>query len=424
MKKSQSIQVKQSEVRQKLNDLLALETMTDEQRADMEDLTKQAQSLEVEYRAAMVVEGAEEAEARGQFGNDDGTPAEVRALLDRVTLADYLGPASAGSGIQGAAAELNAALEVGLHGKTGPLVPWDLLLTPEQRAFTTTAANDGPEMQRPILQRLFGPGVFDTLGVRVDTVPVGRSEWPLFSTGVAPAQVVEGTAAADAVTAAFLYANLKPKRLSGQYEYTHEAAASVPDLEQALRRDLADSIKSVMSNLIINGDPVDPNDAATNANVQGFISALTQVDDTAVADAARYGRLHAEAVDGIHAGMEKEVQGLIGDESYRHAAGVYIAGSGESGSELLSRRSGGCMASTYIPDAASNIQSAILHAAGPNGGGAMRGDSVAAMWPTLEIVRDIYSQASQGVRLTWVTLWDAKVAFRSAAYQSVGIMLA
>ena len=253
---------------------------------------------------------------------------------------------------------------------------------------------------------------------------MGRTEWPLFSTGVAPAQVVEGTAAAAAVSATFLYANLKAKRLTGVYEYTHEAAASVPDLEQAIRRDLADSIKSQMSNLIINGDPVDPNDPATNANVEGFISALTQADDTAVADAARYGRLHAEAVDGIHAGVEKEVMGLIGDESYRHAAGVYIAGSGESGSELLSRRSGGCMASTYIPDAVSDIQSSILHAAGPNGGGAMRGDSVAAMWPTLEIVRDIYSQASQGVRLTWVTLWDAKVAFRSAAYQAVGIKLA
>ena len=142
-----------------------------------------------------------------------------------------------------------------------------------------------------------------------------------------------------------------------------------------------------------------------------------------MADAARYGRLHAEAVDGIHAGMEKEVTGLIGDETYRHSAGVYIAGSGESGSELLSRRSGGCMASTYIPNAVSDIQSAILHASGPNGG-AMRGDSVAAMWPTLEIIRDIYSKASQGVVLTWVALWDAKVAFRSAAYKLIGIKLA
>ena len=112
-------------------------------------------------------------------------------------------------------------------------------------------------------------------------VPMGRTEWPLFSTGVAPAQVVEGTAAAAAVSATFLYANLKAKKLTGEYEYTHEVAASVPDLEQAIRRDLADSIKSKMSDLIINGAAVDPNDAATAANVEGFINALTQADDAA-----------------------------------------------------------------------------------------------------------------------------------------------
>ena len=424
MKKSQTLSLELSEKRQKINDLLGKETMTDEERAELETLTKRVQEAETEYRAAVVAEAGEEAEARGQFNNGDGESAEVRALLDRVTLTDYMGPARAGNGIQGAAAELNAALEVPLVGtEGGPAVPWELLLTPELRAFTDTAANDGPEMQRPILQRLFGPGVMDTLGVRIDSVPVGRTEWPLITGGVAPAQVVEGTAAAAAVTAAFSYANLKAKRLTGVYEYTHEAAASVPDLEQALRRDLADSIKSAMSDAIINGAAVDPNDAATNANVEGFISALTQADDSAVADAARYGRLHAEAVDGIHAGMEKEVMGLIGTAAYRHSAGVYIAGSGESGSEMLSRRSGGCMASSYIPAPVSDIQSAILHAAGPNGG-AMRGDSVAAMWPTLEIVRDIYSKASQGVVLTWVALWDARTAFRGAAYKLIGIKLA
>ena len=138
------------------------------------------------------------------------------------------------------------------------------------------------------------------------------------------------------------------------------------------------------------------------------------------ADASRYGRLHAEAVDGIHASRETEVTSVIGVDTYRHSAGTYISGSGESGSELLMRRSGGCVASTYIPAKVSMVQQAILHASGPNGG-AMRGDSVAAMWPTLEIVRDIYSKASQGVVLTWVGLWDAKVALRSAAYKLVGI---
>ena len=58
------------------------------------------------------------------------------------------------------------------------------------------------------------------------------------ASGVDPAQEEEGTAADDAVTAVtFSYANLKPKRLTGRYEFTHEMAASVmPRLEEALRQ--------------------------------------------------------------------------------------------------------------------------------------------------------------------------------------------
>ena len=151
---------------------------------------------------------------------------------------------------------------------------------------------------------------------------------------------------------------------------------------------------------------------------------LTTTDlSSAEATAADYGRLHSLAVDGVHATSEMQVTSVIGTASYQHSAGLYIAGSGEAGSGLLSRRSGGCMASTYIPDAASMKQTAILHAAGPNGGGLLRGDSVAAMWPTLEIVRDIYSQASQGVTLTWITLWDCHTAFRPSAYKRIAIQI-
>ena len=53
----------------------------------------------------------------------------------------------------------------------------------------------------------------------------------------------------------------------------------------------------------------------------------------------------------------------------------------------------------------------------------MRGDSVAAVWPTLEVIRDIYTKASQGVVLTWLTLWDAVVAFRSSAYKQIDIQI-
>lgn len=38
---------------------------------------------------------------------------------------------------------------------------------------------------------------------------------------------------------------------------------------------------------------------------------------------------------------------------------------------------------------------------------------------TLEVIRDIYSKASQGVLLTWVTLWDAQTAFQAGACKRV-----
>ena len=438
MTNSQKLAIRLSEIRQRLNEIagLAADEMTDEIRAETDKLTGEFATAETQHRAALVSESAEARAAEGEFGAGDGEPAEVRALLDRVTIGHYLAPAAAGVGLTGAAAELGAALKVEPPPvySGGVLVPWAALgrgiaeqrAAPERRAFTTTGQNDGPEMQRPVLQRLFGPGIMDALGVRLDTVPAGRSEWPLVATGVAPAQVVEGAAAADAVPMTFSFTTLRPKKLTGKYEFTHESAATVADLEQAIRRDLADAIMAAMSNAIINGLAVDPNDSATAANVQGFLTKIAApTAPAAEAVYADYAGSHAALVDGLHASREGEVSSVIGVASYTHAASVYQAGSGESGSEALERRSMSCVASSYIPAAVSDVQNGnIYHAMGPNGGGIMRGDSVAAMWPTLEIVRDIYSQASQGVVLTWVTLWDAAVAFRAASYARVPFQVA
>ncbi len=422
MTNKQKIELRLSVVRSRLNEISGMEgdDFLPEIREEAATLEAEYGTLEVRHRAAIISEGQEEQAALGRYpdGSTDSDGAELRSLLGRVSLADYLSPAIAGVGVVGAARELADALGVPSMGPGGGVaIPWRLL---EDRAYTSTLANDGPEMQRPILQRLFGPGIMDTLGVRLDSVPVGKTEWPLITSGVAPAQAKETVAAVAAVTAGFSFANLKPKRITGRYELTHEMIASVPAIEEALRRDLADAVKSSMSQQILTGPAATTSDPHT---VEGLITNLTSVDDAAAADAARYGKLHSEAVDGIHAQTEQQVSSVIGDETYRHAAGVYISGSGESGSELLMRRSGGCVASTYIPAVATKLQTAVLHAGGPLGGGIMRGDSVAAMWPTLSVVRDVYSKASQGIVLTWVGLWDAKVALRAGAYALRGIHL-
>ena len=433
---SQKLAIRISEIRQRLNEIAGLDDagMTDEVRTEADRLAAEFKNAETQHRSALIAEGEEQRAAEGEHGNGDGEPAEVRALLSRVGIHDYLNPAAGGVGLTGPAAELNAALEVGTQGKAGGvLVPWRMLECPEHRAapaprgesraFTTTANLDGPMMQRPILQRLFGMDIMGALGVRIDTVPAGRTEWPLLSGGVAPDMAVEGTAAA-AVAATFTTETLKPKRLSGRYEYTHEQAAQVADIEQALRRDLGDAVKARMSALILTG-----NETTNPQEPDGFLTKIAApTDPSAETDYATYAGSHAGGVDGIHASREMEVSSVIGTASYVHAAGVYQAGSGESGSEALARRGMSCMASSFIPAAtgANMIQNGnIYHSAGPNGGGAsLRGDSISAMWPTLEVIRDIYSQASIGVVLTWVTLWDAETAFRAAAYRRVAFRLA
>ena len=253
----------------------------------------------------------------------------------------------------GGAAELNAAVNARLYGNSGGvIIPWEFLQNPteireyEERAFSTTAQNDGSIAQRPILQRLFGPAIMDSLGVRLDRVPVGQQEYQIFASGVTPAMTAEGTAAADAVAAGFTQATLKPKRLTGQYEVTHEMMASVAGAEQAFRDDLRNASGAAMSTAIMTG--VAPNNA-NPYRVEGFLNEIAAPDDAAATAAFRdYAGAAAAAIDGIHADDETQVFALVGVDVYKHAAGVYPTSGGESGGEALRRRSRGLRASSYI----------------------------------------------------------------------------
>ena len=174
MLKSHSLQVQLSETREKINSALDKETLEDAERAELDGLRKRAQEIEIELRAAMVAEGTE-AESRINSGDAEGR--ELRGLLDDVSISEYLAPATGGMPIEGRARELNEALKLPLFGGAGGVsIPWALLESRERRdaiaamdhaletrAFTTTGAYAGGIGQRPILQRLFGPGIMDAL---------------------------------------------------------------------------------------------------------------------------------------------------------------------------------------------------------------------------------------------------------------------
>ena len=149
MTTSQKLAIRSSEIRQRLNEIAGLETdkVTDAIRAESDTLRAELNTVESQHRAALASEGDDEARAAGGFDNGDGEPAEVRALLGRVGIGDYLRPAAAGIGLSGAPVELAGALKVTAVGPSGGVaVPWTVLAgpehrsAPERRAFTTDRA--------------------------------------------------------------------------------------------------------------------------------------------------------------------------------------------------------------------------------------------------------------------------------------------
>ena len=216
MTRLQRLSAELGERRRRLLDLEGLDgTAPAERKGEAEALRSQITDLQGRWDSEHQAEAESERLALGMLGNGDGEPAEVRSLRGRVSLADYLTPASAGAAVAGAPAELNAALGVPIAGPGGGVaVPYAALLGPEHEpmargvrtpmaAFTTTAVHDGPLQDRPILQRLFGPGLLNQLGVRLDAVEQGRSEWPIITSGTTVGAVAEGTAAGAAVAAVF-----------------------------------------------------------------------------------------------------------------------------------------------------------------------------------------------------------------------------
>ena len=236
MTRLQRLSAELGERRRRLLDLEGLDgTAPADRKAEAEALRSQIADLQGRWDSEHAAEGEAEAAGarharqrhrRGRRGSGAARAREPGRL-------PHPGE-SAGAAVAGGAAELNAALGVPIAGAGGGVaVPYAALLGPEHEgvrggmrspraAFTDTGDHDGPALNRPILQRLFGTGILDQLGVRIDAVPTGRAEWPIITSGTTVGAVAEGTAAGAAVAAAFTLATLTPKKLTGRFEFTHE----------------------------------------------------------------------------------------------------------------------------------------------------------------------------------------------------------
>lgn len=395
MLESAQIQMKMSEVRQKINNLDTSDDVEYRQE-EMDALASEYNSLESRYRISLIKESEEIEET--PTGDLDSERRESRALEYDLEVRNYVIAAVNDYPLEGREREYNDSLK--LTG-IGTQLPWIALLSPEERAelrAATTAPSDADMTVRGILARVFAASAADYLGVVSPLVPAGEANFPVMGSGVAPGNVAAG-AAGDETAAVITPHVLDPRRLTASYRIRQEDINKLRQLEDSLRLDLQGAMVESRDKGIFVADGVAPNpsgflDTTSDAKV------LTAPDDpTAVGDFAAYASARSKLVDGRYAMDASSVRVVCGAATYQHASELYQAGSGASAIEKFGPR-----VSAHIPDkdGTSNIQLAVASRS--------VGRAVAPMWPSISLIRDIFTGASKGeIVITATAMWNFKI---------------
>ena len=171
----QQLQLRQSEIREKLNSLLGKEERSENENADLEKLTGEGQKLEPEIRAAIV---AEPDPATTITDTGDPETREKLEIRSKTGLADFFAAAAGGREVVGAAAEYASACGVGSLNR----LPLAIFRNgqPATRAITPGPAVDGPV--EPAVPYVFQRSAAESLGIQMPTHGPGSVQIPRVTT--------------------------------------------------------------------------------------------------------------------------------------------------------------------------------------------------------------------------------------------------
>ena len=393
MLESQRLQIQLSECRTKLNALA-----DDAPDADRDALVTEYNGLESRFRAALV----KEAEAIEAAPVEDGQPAEVRGLLGRASIANYLLESAGGRAIAGAESELRSAL-LGDDALEG-MFPIDLLLpnaAPEQRAdvVTDVSAAATQANQQSIVARVFAMSSGAYLGIQRPTVPVGTSSHPVMTAGTT-ADVRDPGVAIDAAAATITTTDINPVRATTRYLFALEDLVKLRGLEEALAADLRAVLSDKLDSLALNGQA-----AVTNVSpaVDGLINSLPNpTNPSALATFSDYESAFLDRVDGLYSMDGMNVRLLVNPDTFKQAAKLQVTTSGELYRRVLPMDR--FKASANMPDTASNIATALAYAS-PHIG------MYQPTWRGVQAIRDPYGENAQKgqIALTLILLYGQKL---------------
>ncbi len=392
MTKVQTLQVKQSELRERINDLLGLENRTDEQTNELREKTADAQATEVELRAALVTEAPLDPGVPGVAMDREAR--ERLELRGKARLGGFLRAALEGRLPAGAEAEYAAAF-----GAADGEVPLDLFETdrPEVRADATTpaAATGTGATLAPIQPFVFAQSIAPRLGITMPSVGSGSySEATITTALTAAAKAKGGAQESTAATLTPLTAN--PRRISARLSIAAEDVAQIgqANFEAALRQNASMALSDQYDQQCVRGNGASP-------NVNGLISQLDDpTDPTAVADFDAFLKAFSDQIDGLWASMLSEVAIVANVDAYKLSATKFRdvgTNNGHRGdvsfADYAREHTGGWWTNKRMPATASNIARGIVHRMGRPG----LTTAVHPTWATLSI-DDIYSDSASATR--------------------------
>ena len=390
----QKLQIRQSEIREQINALLAVDiaNKTKEQDAELETLSNEAQRLEVELRAAILA-SPDPKETRVE--GPDAEARELQQLTARANAGAIILAVTEKRHCLGAELELQQA-----HGLAENEIPLDMLRVEQRAAGLTTAPTNVGTSQAEIVQPIFASGAGAYLGISRPVVAQGDAVYPVLATRPDVGGPHSDSTDVPETDSTFNSELLAPERIQASTMYRRVDAARFPTMDSALRMALNSGLEEKLDYEVLRGtEGLLTGSKLANHNKSGETTHAQYLSQFC------FGR-----VDGRWAAEQSDLKVLMGSGTYAHAGSTYQTNPHMSALDALMAKVP-VRVSANIPAVASTKQNNVIRLG-------MRIDYVQPMWMGITIVVDEVTLSGKGeIEVTAVLLTNTKILRSGGFYK-------
>ena len=233
------------------------------------------------------------------------------------------------------------------------------------------------------------------------TLPAGSVSIPVISAGPT-AEYFANSAVADADAATVEFKNADPTRLQAAVVLRAADIVRSPGLVAAIQSDLAAATSAAVDKKIITqlfADLTDANDATAIVSYENFVQTL------------------AGGVDGKAANGLAQVRALVGQQTYRLAAGKISTNGDLSAVDYAAARAGGIFVSSNVPAKSGTRQKGLLAKTGAPG-------SVASVFfGSAELLNDPWTNSQKGERRLTLLSFHQVLTLREGGFAEASFKL-